>query len=71
MFSPRCEAVRRAARVVDNLHDLGAMLDASIDEVREWLTGRASPPVHVFLKAVDIIEGRGRKSTATTPQRDG
>lgn len=69
MLSPRCEAVCRAARLVDNLHYLGALLDASIDEVREWLTGRANPPVHVFLKAVDIIDGHGKKGTAL--QRDG
>lgn len=65
MLSPRCEAVRRAASVIDNLHALGAMLDASIDEVRDWLTGRTNPPVHIFLKAVDIIESHGKQATGT------
>lgn len=65
MPSPRCEAVRRAASVVDNLHSLGALLDASIDEVRDWLTGRTNPPVHVFLKAVDIIDSRGKQGAGT------
>ena len=65
MLSPRSEAVRRAARVIDNLHDLGTLLDASIDEVRAWLTGHASPPVHVFLKAVDIIDGYGKQGAVT------
>ena len=66
MSSPRCEAVRRAARVIDDLHELSALLDASIDELREWLAGRASPPVHVFLKAVDIVDSHGRQSPETS-----
>jgi hypothetical protein len=65
MSSPRCEAVRRAARVIDNLHALGAMLDASIDEVRDWLAGRTDPPVNIFLRAVDIIDSYGKQGTAT------
>lgn len=59
MSNPRCEAVRRAAAVVDNLYRLGAQLNASIDELHDWLAGRGNPPVNVFLKAVDIIERHG------------
>jgi hypothetical protein len=64
MLSPRCEAVCRAARIVDNLHRLGELLDARIDEVEDWLSGRANPPVHVFLKAVDIVYGSGKEDSA-------
>ena len=56
MPNPRCEAVRRAAAIVDNLYRLGAQLNASLEELHDWLAGRGIPPVNVFLKAVDIIE---------------
>jgi len=59
MLNARCEAVRRAAAVVDNLYYLGALLNASIEELHGWLAGRGNPPVKVFLKAVDIIERDG------------
>jgi len=67
MSTPRCEAVRRAAGVVADLQRLGALLNASIDELHDWLAGRANPPVHVFLRAVDIIDahdgtGRARRT---------
>jgi hypothetical protein len=58
MSTPRCEAVRRAAGVVEDLHRLGELLNVSIDELRDWLAGRANPPVHVFLRAVDIIDAQ-------------
>jgi len=41
------------------------MLDASIDEVRDWLAGRTDPPVNIFLRAVDIIDSYGKQDTAT------
>jgi len=61
MPNPRCEAVRRAATIVDNLYLLGAQLNASIEELHDWLAGRGNPPVNAFLKAVDIIERNGRR----------
>jgi len=60
MTNPRCEAVRRAAAVVDNLRLLGAQLNASIEDLHQWLAGHGNPSVNAFLKAVDIIERHGR-----------
>ena len=64
MSTPRCEAVRRAAKVVEDLYQLGALLNASLEELHDWIAGRANPPVHVFLKAVDIIDAgsQGKRS---------
>lgn len=52
--------MRRAAAIVDNLYRLGAQLNASIEELHDWLAGRGKPSVNAFLKAVDIIERHGR-----------
>jgi len=60
MPNARCEAVRRAAAIVDDLYRLGAQLNASLEDLHDWLAGRRSPPVSAFLKAVDIIERHGR-----------
>jgi hypothetical protein len=60
MPNARCEAVRRAAAIVEDLYQLGAQLNASLEDLHDWLAGRRSPSVSTFLKAVDIIERHGR-----------
>lgn len=56
MTTDRCEAVRRAAAVTKDLRKLRDLLGVPISVLRAWLQGRGNPPVHTFLKAVDIID---------------
>ena len=35
-----------------------------MNDLYDWLAGHANPPVHVFLKAVDIIEAHAGRHAA-------
>lgn len=52
---PRCEILRRAAEIVGDLEALRLMLKVPMSDLSNWLAGNANPPVHVFLRSVDII----------------
>lgn len=54
--SARCEAIVRAAAVVGDMKRLSGMLGVPLQQLELWLEGKATPPPHVFLAAVDIIE---------------
>jgi hypothetical protein len=58
MLAPRCEAVRRAANTVDNLHMLRRLLGVPMSQLHDWLAGRGHPPLDAFLKAVDIVDAQ-------------
>ena len=51
--------MRRAAAIVDNLYRLGAQLNASIEELHDWLAGRGHPTVNACLEGVVVIERHG------------
>jgi len=53
----RCEAIRRASRVVGDPSRLRLLLGVREDTLAHWIDGRGDPPVSAFLRAVDIIEG--------------
>lgn len=55
MREARLEAVWRAAGVVQDRRLLSTLLDVSMSDVLRWLDGFGCPPVHVFLRAVDIV----------------
>jgi hypothetical protein len=59
MRTSRCEAVRRAARLVNDTHQLRILLGVALHDLRDWLEGRGNPPIPVFLKAVDLIDAHG------------
>ena len=59
MPEPRGEAVRRAALIVNDMHRLRMLLDVPMSDLRDWLAGRADPPIDVFLKAVGLIDAHG------------
>lgn len=59
MIEDRREAVRRAARVIRDLNGLRALMGVSMADLLAWLEGRGNPPLHAFLKAVDIIASHG------------
>lgn len=66
----RCEILRQAAHIVGDRHALRLMLKVPMNDLYDWLAGHARPPVHVFLKAVDIIDAHadrqaGRSSDAS------
>ena len=62
---PRCHILRRAAQLVGNDYALRLMLKVPMSDLRDWLDGRANPPVRVFLQAVDIIEARAADQAGT------
>jgi hypothetical protein len=49
------EALTRAAKILGGPHQLRAYLRVSIRELEAWMRGAQQPPVHVFLKVVDVI----------------
>lgn len=55
-MSPRCQVLLRAAELVGDRRALRHMLQVSMSDLCDWLAARSSPPDHVFLKTVDIIE---------------
>jgi hypothetical protein len=57
---PRCHVLRRAADIVGD-RQLRSMLKVSMNDLRDWLAGRANPPAHVFLQAVDIIDAHAAR----------
>ena len=66
---PRCEAVRRAAHIVNDMHKVRMLLDVPMRDLRAWIAGRADPPIDVFLKAVDIIEAHGAADSRAASRR--
>jgi DNA-binding transcriptional regulator YiaG len=42
-------------------HRLAAYLGVSVDDVESWLNGRGTPSPSVFLRCVDLVEGRRRR----------
>jgi len=50
-------ALQRAADILGGKDQLRATLRVPMRRLAEWLDGAAEPPMHVFLKAVDIISG--------------
>lgn len=56
MNDARLEAVTRAARVVNNLERLRALLDVPMSDLHRWLAGAGRPSINVFLRAVDIVD---------------
>jgi len=47
--------LRRAARVVGGYGELQARLDASRDDMINWIRGAAMPPAAIFVKLVEIL----------------
>ena len=68
---PRCEILRRAAQIVGDRHVLRRMLRVPMNDLRDWLEGNANPPVHVFLKAVDIIDAHAGRHAASGTDASG
>ena len=68
---PRCEILRRAAQIVGDLHALRRMLRVSMNDLQDWLAGNVNPPVHVFLKAVDIIDAQAGRHAARGTDASG
>ena len=61
----QARALQRAADILGGKEPLRAALHAPMARLDEWLAGRTTPPMDIFLKAVDIISGPG-SSTAPT-----
>ena len=59
MREPRFEAVFRAANIVGSPRELCVLLGVPMNDLRDWLARRGTPPIDAFLKAVDIIETAG------------
>lgn len=47
--------LRRAAEIVGGAAQLRARLDVETHSIELWLSGRATPPEWVFLRAVDLV----------------
>jgi DNA-binding transcriptional regulator YdaS (Cro superfamily) len=47
--------LRRAADLVGGELELAARLDVAPRDLTLWFSGSVQPPMHVFLKAVDIV----------------
>jgi hypothetical protein len=62
-----CDTLHRACEILGGAEALGHHLDVTSDQLEAWLKGRATPPVDLFLRAVDVVvehdvvnAGRGR-----------
>jgi hypothetical protein len=53
--SVRTEALRRAAALVGGNEPLRELLEVSMPQLEAWLEARETPPIDIFLKAVDLI----------------
>ena len=53
--SVRTEALRRAASLVGGTEPLRELLEVSLPQLEAWLEARETPPIDIFLKAVDLI----------------
>jgi hypothetical protein len=71
MDEARREAIRRALCVIRNAKELSLLLGVSADEVRNWAKGEGAPPAEIFLKAVDIIDGKAKPPSLQLKQSVG
>lgn len=53
MSNPRQRALRLAVQILKD--DACASLGTTPDELNAWLTGFATPPVQVLMRALDVI----------------
>jgi hypothetical protein len=56
--------LRSAARVVGGYAELAARLEASKEDMINWIRGAAVPPVAVFAKLVEILLDAGELGRA-------
>lgn len=54
--------LRQAADVVGGEANLAAALKAPSDALHRWLSGEESPPVHIYLAALDLVTRGNRRS---------
>jgi hypothetical protein len=63
---PRRQSLRRAAHITGDRHALRRLLKVPMNDLYDWLAGYAKPPTHVFLQAVDIIDGHASRQARRT-----
>ena len=54
-------ALHEACLILGGEHRLAAYLGVQVEDVEAWLDGRRTPPDHVFLRCVDLVEERRRR----------
>jgi len=55
MSSVYARALKRAAEIVGGETEFARQLSIPAATLRRWTTGETTPPMEVFLKAVDVI----------------
>ena len=53
--------LHEACLILGGEHRLAAYLGVPVEQVEDWLNGRGTPPDPVFLRCVDLVEGRRRR----------
>ena len=61
----QARALQRAALILGGKDALRAALHVPMGRLDDWLAGRLTPPMDIFLKAVDIISGPGSGTAPT------
>lgn len=54
-------ALHEACLVLGGEHKLAAYLGVPVDDVEAWLNGRGTPSDSVFLRCVDLVDGKRRR----------
>jgi hypothetical protein len=60
-----CEILRRAAEVVGGEDKLAQHLDVGSEQVHEWIQGKATASLGVYLIALDILS----RSSSARPKK--
>ena len=56
------KTLHEACLMLGGEHRLAAYLGVSVADVESWLNGRGTPPpAAVFLRCVDLVDGRRRR----------
>lgn len=55
------KTLHEACLMLGGEHRLAAYLGVPVDDVESWLNGRGTPPPSVFLRCVDLVDGRRRR----------
>jgi hypothetical protein len=56
--SVHCQTLRRAYEILGSREVLRDFLNVQADQLEDWLLARATPPLSVFLRAVDVVVAR-------------
>ena len=59
MENAHTRTLTRALEITGSLENLAFALDTDVEALRTWLSGQSRAPADAYLKALDIVSGRG------------